>query len=168
MLSLRLRLLWWDKTELYIYSQWCEFESMLHFNYNTHRFQCSSDTAKPGELIKQHYQGGAFFWVAKSSLLIPIPGFACSVCVCVWFSDKRLYCTIGHKTVWCPRVLSRPFSWKPSRSMFTVRRDQTSHLTSRPSRTWRCELEWVTWSRAKSLDREQSGDCSRCVDSGQP
>ncbi len=148
---------------------------MQQFNYKTHRLESSSDTAKPGKLIKQHYQGGAFFQVAKSSLLIPIPGFAHFwTCVCVWEREWVINaCTVqwGHKTVWCPRVLGPSFSWKPSGAC-SQPKDQTSHLTSRPARTWRYKLsghERVTWPRVKSPPAKNSlVTTPRCMDSGRP
>lgn len=121
----------------------------------------SSDTAKPGELIKQHYQGGAFFQVAKSSLLIPIPCFALLsefISVCVRESNKCLYCTIGRKTVWCPCVFS-PFHGNPAGHVrcYRITRagwDESPDLTSLSHMTTWAQQAW-TWawlgSRTKAL-----------------
>lgn len=94
-----------------MWSKSSESESMQQVSYKTHLAQTR---LSQGKLIKQHYQGGAVFQVAKSSLLIPIPGFT-RFCTCV--CNNCLYCTMGHKknkTVWCSCVLGPLFSWKPS------------------------------------------------------
>lgn len=122
---------------------------------NKSHSEWSSDMAKPGRLIKQHYQGEALFQVVKSSLLIPIPGCAHFwIYVCVWEreSDKWLFCIIGHKTV---LVCSAPFHGKP---VGHVRKERIRRVTwphvslAHDNVNWTCKNEWLgqgwkPWSR---------------------
>lgn len=118
--------------------------------------------AKPGKLIKQHYQGGAkngqkFTSNPRLWTFLQLRVFIC-VCVCTCMSDKCLNCTIGHKNIWCPRVLD-PFHGNPAGHVREPK-DQSSHLSSRLPRTGRRELkwhEWVTWPRTRGLSAEECG-----------
>lgn len=98
-------------------------------NLITKHTESSSDMAKPGKLIKQHYLGGAVFQLAKSSFLIPIPGFTPFFTMC---DTKCLYCTTGHRKNESFDVLVA-FHGNPAGHVHN--KVQTSHLQLTPPPT---------------------------------
>lgn len=134
---------------------------MQQVSYKTHLAQTQ---LSQGKLIKQHYQGGAVFQVAKSSLLIPIPGFT-RFCTCV--CNNCLYCTMGHKKN--PKkqfdvlVCSAPFfHGNPAGHVHNEKgSDESPELRPLSRMTMWAERAWTSDSAkevTKSPSQEQSGD----------